>query len=169
MWEALFWIIFIICVFSFFSIAPWVPTNKNDLEKIWKIIQLNDDEKFLEIGCGTARVSLYLAKKYPQAQIYGIELSPLFFLISYIKAKFSGQKNITILYWNALKVDFSQYDIIYIFGLPEILEKTFAPKLEQELKKNARFYSYTFQMKNTNLQETKYKEEWMHSLYKYQK
>ena len=38
---------------------------------------LGDPTKILEIGCGTGLMTCYLARKYPQAQVYGIDPSPV--------------------------------------------------------------------------------------------
>ena len=150
-------IIVLISTFSFFSLAPWVPTKGKDLERINHLTKLKKDEKFLEIWCGTAKVSLYIAKQNPASQITGIELSLPLYLISRWKVFFSGLKNIDVIYGNALKADFSIYDMIYVFGLPDTMSSKVTPKLEREIKKTARFISYCFQMNSFAFSETKSK------------
>jgi len=132
--HILLWMIFIISIISFFSLAPWVPTRTSDLKRIQKLIKLKPKENFLEIWCGTAKVSLYIAKENPESFITGIELSPLFFLISKIKILCSRQKNIRIIYWNAFKKDLSLYEVLYVFWLPETVTEKLFPKLETEMK-----------------------------------
>lgn len=73
-------LIALISTFSFLSLAPFVPTKTRDLERVARILDLQPGETFLEIGSGTAKVSLFLAKKFPESKIEGIELSPLFYL-----------------------------------------------------------------------------------------
>lgn len=117
--EIIIFIAIIVSVFSFFSLAPWFPTDSEDLERILDIIQLKKGERVLEIGCGTASVSLALARHHPEAHIVGIELSPFFYLISKIRTQMSSLKNIEIIYGNALHLDLSLFDVIYIFGMPK--------------------------------------------------
>jgi SAM-dependent methyltransferase len=54
--------------------APWVPTWKRDLERIKKLAQLKEGDRFVELGCGTGRVCRYLAK-HSSAKTFGVELS----------------------------------------------------------------------------------------------
>ena len=146
--HIIIWIILLLSVLSFFSLAPWVPTKKSDLERIHKLLKLKPWERFLEIGCGTGWVSLYIAKHNPKSHITGVELSIIFYIISRIRVFFSRQRNIQILYANALKKDLSDYDALYVFGLPETISEKLEPKLKTELKKTARCISYCFQMKS---------------------
>lgn len=144
--------------FSFFSLAPFVPTRNRDLERVAKIAWLQENETFLEIWCWTAKVSIFIAKFYPNNTIVGIEFSPFLYILSKIKAFFSWQKNIKILYGNALKLDFSQYDILYIFWTPSSLKEKIIPKFMKEAKENSKLLSYCFSFENSWLNEKKYKE-----------
>lgn len=165
--KIIFSTIFILSVFSFTSLAPWVPTRKKDLKRINDIIKLKHRERFLEVWCGTAIVSLYIAKNNPESEIVWIELSPLFYLISKIRVFFSSSKNIKIIYWNALNIDFGEYDVIYVFWLPDTLKNKLFSKLKQEIKNTARFISYCFKMENSYFKEKKYKEEKSNNIYCY--
>lgn len=170
MWylEITIYIIFVISVFSFLSLAPWLPTKNSDLERINSILKLKPKEKFLEVWCWTSRVSLYLAKKNPESEIVGIELSPFFFIVSKLKVLFNPLKNIKILYWNALNHNFHDYDVVYVFWLPETLKNKLLPKLKKELNLKSRFISYCFKMENIFFKEKKYKEEdILNSIYVY--
>lgn len=165
--EFILFILFIVSVFSFFSLAPWLPTKKTDYKRINDILKLQKSEHFLEIWCGTAGVLLYVAKNNPNSTITGIELSPLFFILSRIRVALSRYNNITILYGNALKIDFKQFDAIYIFALPETITKKIVPKLSQIIDRKFRMVSYCFQMKNSIFIEKKYKPIGSYSIYEY--
>ena len=62
------YIFFLIFIFSFFSLAPFVPTRTSDLKRVNKISDLKDNQNFLEIWFWTAKVSFYLAKRKQQQQ-----------------------------------------------------------------------------------------------------
>ncbi len=167
-WELIVIIFFGLFLFSFLSLAPWVPTKTSDLKRINKLLQLKKWEKFLEIGCGTAKVSLFLAKNNPESEIIGIELSPFFYAFSKTKVFLSRQKNIKIIYGNALKMNYSPYDVVYVFGLPETISQKLFPKLREELQEKSRFVSYCFQMTNNYFSEKKHKEsKGVNSIYIY--
>jgi 16S rRNA A1518/A1519 N6-dimethyltransferase RsmA/KsgA/DIM1 with predicted DNA glycosylase/AP lyase activity len=151
----------------FMSLAPWYPTRDRDFWRIKKAISLQPTDNFLEVWCGTAKVSLFLGKEYPSNQITWIEFSLIMYIISRIKVHISGLKNVTILYWNALKVDFSKYDVVYVFGMPETLRKKLFPKLKQKVNNNFRLISYCFPMKNDFFEEKIYSIENRNSIYEY--
>lgn len=135
-------------VYAWFSLAPWFPTKKQDLERLNKIADLKPGQKFLEVGCGDGRVCHYMAQKNPKAEIVGIELAILFYFISKIKSSFWRTKNCRISFGNALNKDFSEFDVIYVFGLTETVNEKLKTKLEKELRNDAMFVSYNFEMKS---------------------
>lgn len=156
--ENVIFIILLIWFFSFFSLAPFVPTRNKDLERVAKIAWLKENETFLEIWCGTAKVSIFMAKYYPNNSIVWIEFSPFLYILSKIKAFFLWQKNIKIIYGNALKLNFSRYDILYIFWTPNSLKEKIIPKFIKESKENSKLLSYCFSLENSWLNEKKYKD-----------
>lgn len=154
--------------FSFLSLAPFVPTKNKDLERVAKIAGLKKWETFLEIGCGTAKVSIFLAQYYPENTIIWIEFSPFLYLYSKIKSYFYHLPNLKIVYGNALNLDFSQYDVFYLFGTPDSLKEKIIPKFKTQAKQKARLLSYCFCLENSWLIEKKYKESEMDlSVYEY--
>lgn len=167
--KIILFIIIILSVYSFLSLAPWVPTRKKDFKRINDIIKLKPRERFLEVWCWTATVSLYIAQKNPESEIIWIELSPLFFLISRLKVLFNTNKNIKIIYWNALKINFGEYDVIYVFWLPDTIKNKLFSKLKKEMKNTASFISYCFKMENDYFKEEKYIEKNNNNIYCYNK
>lgn len=165
--EIIIFLCIIVSVFSFFSLAPWFPTDTKDIERIFDVIKLKKGEHLLEMGCGTASVSLALARHHPDAHIVGIELSPFFYLISKIRGKISGLENIEILYGNALHLDLSVFDVIYVFGMPKTVTEKLFPKISQVKNQNFRCISYCFKMTNDFFEETKHKIEKRNSIYEY--
>lgn len=156
--------------FSFLSLAPFVPTKSKDLQRIHQIANLQANEVFLEVGCGTAKVSIFLAQNNSKSKIVGIEFSPFLYLYCKIKTYFYKQKNLKILYGNALNLDFSQYDVFYLFGTPDSLKDKIIPKFKMEAKQKAKLLSYCFCLENSGLNEKKYKENSEElSLYEYRK
>jgi len=163
----LFSFLFIISVFSFISLAPWVPTKRNDLNRINDILKLKKWEKFLEMWCWTGLVSIHIARKNPNSKIIWIELSPLFYVISKIRVFFSDLKNIKIKYWNALNLNLEDYDVIYIFWLPKIIKKKVLPRLSKINNKKFRFISYCFKIRNDIFIENKYEIKNKNTIYEY--
>ncbi len=165
--EIFFYLLFGLFFFSFVSLAPWIPTKRNDLRRVNDIIKLKSWEKFLEMWCWTAKVSLFIAKNNPDAYITWIELSLFFYVISKVRIFFSWLDNIKIIYGNALKLDLEKYDVLYVFGLPETITNKLFPKINSVKNKNFRLVSYCFKMTNDYFKEIKYKPENRFAIYEY--
>lgn len=141
------------------SLAPWVPTKYRDLKKINEIINLKPKQKFLEIGCGDAKVCSYIARKNPNSEIIGIEMAPIFYLYSKIRSCIFGPKNLKIIFGDALKQDISNIDIFYTFLLKDTLNNQVRNKLNKEMKKGSKIVSYICSMKNWKGKYEQYKTE----------
>lgn len=79
----------------------------------------------------------------------------------------SGLENIEILYGNALQLDLSLFDVIYVFGMPKTVTEKLFPKIEKIRNQNFRCISYCFKMTNDFFEETKHKMEKRNSIYEY--
>lgn len=129
------------------SIAPWVPTFWKDLERLKEILKSErvQEKRFLEIGSGDGRVSLFVAKHFPEMQVFGREIALPLFFVSKIRQYFSKSDNLHFALWNAFsKEDFSTYDYIYVYGLPKHLEKKLLPQFQLQAKSGAKLISYVF-------------------------
>lgn len=146
-WLALFLLTVVTLVSFIWVFAPYFPTRKGHLELIKKVAKLKPNEKFYELGCGDARVSLALAKAFPKAQVVGFEMAGPLFTWSFIKAKLSGCKNLKIGWKNIFWQDLSDADAVYVFGMKESLNEKLKEKFLAELKPGSRIISYVFTMK----------------------
>jgi SAM-dependent methyltransferase len=133
---------------AWFGFAPWMPTRTKDLEKIDKVINLQPWEKFLEFGCGTARVCSFIARKHPDVQVVWIEYARPLFVYSWLKQKFCWPKNLRVIFANGFTYPLHSFDMIYTFGMNRSIEKKLRKKLQQEMKLWARFLSYVFKIEN---------------------
>ena len=129
------------------SMAPWVPTRKKDLERINDLADLKKGETFYELGCGDARVSLYLARKNPDVQIVAFELAFPLYLLARMRCFFSSVKNVQIKFADIFREDLSPADKIYVFAMKDSLNKKLKEKFLRELRSNTRIISYAFPMK----------------------
>lgn len=147
-WLSLFLLTFLTLISFLWVFAPYFPTRKGHLELIKKVVQLKPNETFYELGCGDARVSLAIAKAYPKAQVIGLEMAGPLFLWAWVKAKLSDCKNLNIKWKNIFWHNFSDADVVYVFGMTESLNKKLKEKFLAELKPGTRIVSYVFTMKD---------------------
>lgn len=124
--------------------APFVPTPKKTLEKMFAQIQLKPQQVIYDLGCGDGRFVRFAARRYGAKSI-GIELNP--FLYLYAKIRSLGRKNETIFFCDFQKVDLRDADYIVCYLLPKTMGKM-EKKLQRELKKGAKIISHCFQFQN---------------------
>ncbi len=141
---ALFAALFILLlIIGGFSLAPWVPTKKRDIKRINILAKLQKNETLYELGCGDGRVCHALAELNPKANIIGIELSPLLFLLAKLRSIVVPCPNLKLLRANIFHSDFSDADVIYVFGRPDTLERMQA-HIRKHQTKSIRIISYSF-------------------------
>ena len=126
------------------SMAPWVPTRKRDIERLCWILELKDWEKFLEIWTGDGRVAEAVAKKFPKNEITWIELAFPMYIIARIRKYFYGSANMKLKLANAFKEDFGQYEVMYVYGMPDKMWEKIVPQFMSQAKPWAKLYSYVF-------------------------
>jgi len=126
------------------SMAPWVPTKSRDIQRLLELVNCKNWDKFFEIGCGDGRVSLAVAQAYPGVQVTGIEIAYPIFIIAKLRQFFLWKPNVSIRLANAFKQDFSHYDHIYVYGMPDKMSEKIVPKFMSEAKSWAKLYSYVF-------------------------
>ena len=130
-----------------FSLAPWVPTRKKDLERIKRLANLEPGEIFYDLGSGDGRVAIYLSK-HTKGKVVGLELAIPFYLICKIRGFTSKNRNLSFKYKNLYKEDLRTADVIYIFAeSEERLASKLEQKLNNELKPGARAITYAFPIK----------------------
>jgi len=140
----IFFLIIIPFVIGWFSMAPWVPTKKRDVERLLDILEIDNRKRFLEIGTWDGRVAYAVAKRFPDIQVYGIEIAFPMFCIAYMRNIIPRQHNYHVRLANAFREDFWNYDSIYVFWMPDKMQKKIVPKFLKEAKKWAKLYSYVF-------------------------
>lgn len=152
-------IVFILLVFSvvqFFNIifrgyAPLFSTNKNFIKKILEKVDKNQNYNIYELGCGFAKF-LFLAERiFPNSKYIGVEYSFLPYLLTKIKIKLSKSK-IKIINENFLKTDLKDADIIYLYLIPDVMQKL-SKKLKNECKNNTLIISFRFSVPNIKLEK----------------
>lgn len=151
--HCMIWIVLVITIFLLVSfgyagrsLAPWLPAHRKDLADINQLIKLSPGEKFCELGSGDGRVSLYIAQHNPDSFVVGIEYFYPLYVWSYVRARLLGIKNIKFVYGNLYAHNLDAYNVVYVFGMIETLNKRLLDKFKNELKPNTRIVSYIFEI-----------------------
>ncbi|MBN1779108.1 MAG: class I SAM-dependent methyltransferase [Candidatus Buchananbacteria bacterium] len=122
--------------------VPFVPTPKENINKIFELFDLKKGQKFYDLGCGEGRFLIEATNQ--GARAIGFEIS--------VWAYLRGQLNLLIhknpakiFFKNFLNHDLSDADAVYCFLIKKVMPQV-AEKLKAELKPGAKIISYGFEL-----------------------
>ena len=119
----------------------YAPTCYWNLNEVFKDAEFTEADRFVDVGCGKGRVlAWWLEKKLPGTAT-GIELDPFVAGVAREWLKRYPEDRVRLIEGDALKQDYAEYTIIYIFRpfAKEFLIK-FLERLESQLTHPVRLY-----------------------------
>ena len=148
----LFILIFIMCVaiymigliYSSIKGSPYVPTKRKILHKILKKAGLKKGHRFIDIGCGDGRVVEEAVVGFG-AKATGIDINPLLIIQAKLRSKIKNFKA-NFIVGNIKDIDLTDYDVIYVFLMPEFIDKI-SDKLKGALLNKTTVISHGFKVK----------------------
>lgn len=146
--QAYYGILFIFIVLTFshviFDRVPLYLTNETTTDAILEVIKEYKLTKFVDLGSGTGKVVRSVAKF--NVDSFGAESAPFVFiyssLISFANSIFN-LKGGKILNKNIWKIDLCEYDCVYTFLSPAVMDKI-GNKFSHEMKKGSVLISNSF-------------------------
>lgn len=107
--------------------------------------------KVIDIGCGLGGLSLYLAKHHAAIKVEGIEIAPLPWLVSRLRAMMrQSQAKFRLGDYQAL--NFADYDIIFAYLSPAAMPALWE-KAHREMRPNSLLVSLEFEVPNVAPQQ----------------
>lgn len=131
-------------IYSYLKGAPYVPTEKKIILRILQKAQLKKGMRFLELGCGTGRIVAEAVSQYGVNGI-GIEINPILYQGAQLRKWISRIDDLDFLRKNINDLPFHNYDVIYLFLFPRLIEKI-EPRLLGECKKGTVIISHGFRI-----------------------
>lgn len=128
-------------VYAFYSGAPFVPTERHQLKTVFSFAQLDQEQTMLDLGSGDGRVVIACAQT--GARCVGIEINPILYAWSALKAYYYGYENVEFVradFWDA---DLSEFDVMFLYFIPGKMERLQA-KIRAEMAPDARLISHGF-------------------------
>lgn len=142
---AIFMFVFMVSIlYSSFMGAAYVPTKKYQIDQILAEANLKSGQIFLELGCGDGRVVRRAVEKY-RVLGKGIDVNPVLIFFANLRKHVKRIKNLSFERRNVFKTDLSAANIIYLFLMPEILDRL-ALKIRKEVKPGTLLISHGFKM-----------------------
>lgn len=130
--------------------VPYVPSSMRKVDIMVKKASIKPGAKAVDLGSGDGRVVIALAKA--GAEVKGYEISKERAALASENIKKEGlQAKASILNEDFFKVDFSEYDVVVIYGLTDVMLRL-EKKLFADLRPGSKVISNHFQF-----------SEWKHS------
>jgi len=127
------------------SLAPFVPTPQEVVEKMLQVAGVKKDEMVYDLGCGDGRIIITAAQKFG-ARSTGVELDPELFKKTQARIQeLKLQDRVKIIHGNLLEVDLSPANVVTLYLLTDSNTKL-KPNLEKYLKPGSRVVSHDFQV-----------------------
>jgi len=125
--------------------APWLPTRRDDIRRLFDLAELKPGETVYDLGCGDGRVLLVAAEEYG-ARAVGFEISIVPYLAALVRRAMNPfRKNITVRFEDFYRTSLKEADLVYCFLTPSAMQRL-KTKFVRELRPGARVVSYTFSL-----------------------
>lgn len=122
--------------------APWLPVRKRDISDAFSSLELNPDDVVFDLGSGDGRLLVAAAER--GASVVGYELNPI--LVAYSRWRLDRFGSRAVVHQkNLLDADLGRADIIFVFGITEIMPKL-AEKIRKECRSGTKIISFAFEL-----------------------
>lgn len=129
---------------TFQSQVPFYPSSVSLWKLVIKIIPKNRPIKMIDIGCGLGDLILNIAKHRPESEFSGIEIAPLPWLVSSLRALVK-RSNARFAYKNYLNMSLKEYDVVFAYLSPVAMRQLWE-KASQEMRPGTLLISHEFKI-----------------------
>ena len=127
---------------TFRTQVPYYPSGRRVWDEVAKRLPQNRPLCAIDIGSGLGGLVLELAARRPESRLVGIELAPLPWLISVVRAKLSGS-GAQFVRGDYEQLDFANYDAVFAYLSPAAMSALWR-KASREMRPGAMLISYEF-------------------------
>ena len=127
---------------TFRTQVPYYPSGKRVWDEVDQLLPQGRPVAAIDIGSGLGGLVLELARRRPGSRFTGIELAPLPWLASKVRAKLAGNQAKFILgdYEN---LNFADYDLVFAYLSPAAMSALWR-KASAEMRPGSKLLSYEF-------------------------
>lgn len=129
---------------TFRTQVPFYPSGPKVWRAVAELIAQQPGVRLVDIGSGLGGLVLDLARRRPDGQFEGIELAPLPWLISRLRAQLAGS-GARFLRGDYEALDFGQYDVVFAYLSPAAMAALWR-KAEREMLPGSMLLSYEFKI-----------------------
>ncbi|MBB3222490.1 SAM-dependent methyltransferase [Pseudoduganella umbonata] len=144
--PVLFLVVFVVLLGWYWSTfrtqVPYFPSNPAVWHAVEALLPRRAGVRAIDVGSGLGGFTLHLARVRPDAECAGIELAPLPYLYSTLRAKMLGSRA-RFLRGDYEKIHFGDYDLVFAYLSPAVMAGLF-DKARREMKVGSLLVSYEF-------------------------
>ena len=132
---------------TFKTRVPFYPSRPSVWHALFVLMQQHSPRKSLrmiDIGSGLGDLSMYIAQRRPNDTVEGIEIAPLPWLISKVRAGMQGS-SVAFTMGNYEALNFAEYDIVFAYLSPAAMPNLWL-KAKQEMGKGSLLISLEFEI-----------------------
>lgn len=127
---------------TFRTQVPFYPSGPVVWEAVAALLPVDRPLRFIDIGSGLGGLVLNLSARRPESTISGIELAPLPWLASWLRAALVRSRA-RFIHGDYTQLDFAQYDVVFAYLSPAAMLALWE-KSRAEMQPGAMLLSYEF-------------------------
>ena len=127
---------------TFRTQVPYYPSGQRAWDAVAGVLPQDRPVTMIDIGSGLGGLVLDLARRRPDSTFAGIELAPLPWLVSALRAQFAGG-NARFVRGDYEELDFGHYDVVFAYLSPAAMDALWR-KASAEMRPGALLLSYEF-------------------------
>jgi hypothetical protein len=127
---------------TFRTQVPYYPSGRRVWEEVARQLPAGQPLKIIDIGSGLGGLVLDLARRRPDCELSGIELAPLPWLASCLRAR-ASRSRAQFLRGDYENLNFGNYDVVFAYLSPAAMGSLWA-KAAAEMRPGSVLISYEF-------------------------
>ena len=144
--PTLFLLAFLIFLFLYWSTfrtqVPFYPSNLAVWDAVADLLPKDKGVHVIDIGSGLGGLILNLSKRFPHSQFLGIEIAPLPWLVSKLRAHLA-RSPAYFMRGDYGNLNFAEYDLVFAYLSP-VAMRALWEKARTEMRSGAMLLSYEF-------------------------
>jgi SAM-dependent methyltransferase len=144
--PALFLVVFLFLLGLYWSTfrtqVPFYPSGPSAWKAVEALLPAGRPVRLIDIGSGLGGLVLDLARRRPDSQFTGIELAPLPWMVSRLRARLK-RSSASFIRGDYEALDFGQYDLVFAYLSPAAMPALWN-KASREMKPGTMLISYEF-------------------------
>lgn len=127
---------------TFRTQVPYYPSGPAIWDAVRQLLPADKPPRVVDIGSGLGGFTLYMARVRPDAEAIGVELAPLPWLYSWLRARLGGSRA-RFIRGDYENLDFRQFDLVFAYLSPAAMPGLWR-KASAEMCAGSMLVSYEF-------------------------